>query len=210
MKFRFLTITIFITSLFFTSCQKEEDILDNETITTADLLTPIGLSSDQDFIKMIEMSIQFRNKFINAVEPNLRDVKVNITSQSTIAEISNTLKLDDSVVIIYETRMNQKLNILKNRYPELEDMSEKEITNLFQDSAMSIYNYPTPQGRSCDSDFEDAIGVIHSDFDNGLTVCLGIALFTGGGGLAPCAAVVTGVAILETAVAIDQHTLCNQ
>lgn len=98
---------------------------------------------------------------------------------------------------------------LKVKYPDINKLSEKEIELLFtQSQKIDISNNSYRLEDDCDKKFNQQMTEIHNNYDNAISMCNTATLWTGG--LAsPCYVYAVTNAVFQSAVAIDNHTICK-
>ncbi|MGJ8594228.1 MAG: hypothetical protein ACSHXF_16885 [Aquaticitalea sp.] len=124
--------------------------------------------------------------------------------------INTLLNLPSSISNNYDLSVKQLTSSLKAKFPKLSKMSQTDISDTFTDAYFIVVGTTTMSRNGCDEQFQADMHNIHVTYDSSLIVCAAVGLFTGGAGVLPCAAVATGVAVIQTAVAIDAHTNCMQ
>jgi hypothetical protein len=171
------------------------------------------LAVNSDFIELVTKTHAFTQTYLDTSEivlknEELRD-SVHNMQLDDFEKINALLNLQSRLSSDYALNVEQITANLKVEFPILSKMSEIDISDTFTDAYLIVVGVTSMSRNSCDEQFQDDMQTIHVGYDSSLMVCAAVGLFTGGGGLLPCAAVATGVAVIQTAIAIDAHTTCN-
>lgn len=198
-------LTILIFTYF--SCSNEE-LQNNDNLTNEELISQ--LKRDIDLINIVSKTTDFSNLLID----NLKSNGVNKKYES-INESNLTVALSEIEIIDYYNKyledIAQHVNNIKNKYSQLNKLSEEDLNLIINDLLVLKRNLPDNAYKSndCDAQFQDAMTQIHATYDSTMVYC-GIAAIVGGPvGGAICAGAATVVAIAQTAAAIDAHTICT-
>lgn len=171
------------------------------------------MAVEPDFINLVTRTHDFTQTYLDSSETTLEDEQLRENVYNMELEdfetINILLNMQSSIAEDYVLSVKQLTNTLKTNYPQLSKMSKIDISDTFTDAYFIVVGTTIMSRNSCDEQFQDDMHVIHVGYDSSLIVCAAVGLFTGGGGLLPCAAIATGVAVFQTAVAIDAHTNCN-
>lgn len=197
-----------------TSCQDE-----NESLRT-----------DAKLIQSLRVDVEFQDFFSEArtvqfliakklIQLNSNEDLNNIRNSANLYEASNYLGLSNDFLFKLNNKSKNILNIIKNRYPEFNTKTKKELNSIV-DASIPSANHADDlvlstlrSGRvmdGCDDQFKADFNRIHNSFDTGVKVCLVVALSTMGEGLIPCNAANVYRTLTELAEAVDDHTTCKQ
>lgn len=203
-KFARLSILTILILTFF-SCSNEE-LKNNDNLASEELVLELG--NDIDLINIVSKSTDFSKSLIEKMRSNY--VSNKSINESNFKEVLSEIGIKQSYNEYIED-VTQHINNIKNKYSELNTLSEEDLNIIINDLLVEQRNliFTTYKSNDCDVQFQNTISEIHSTYDSSLVLCGVAAIFGGPAGGALCAGAATVIAIAQTAAAIDAHTVCT-
>ena len=170
------------------------------------------LVNDSDFIEFNSIKFEMLNTVIDAkMNHGLKFDKGDDEHLSWV-EINSQFKSLNGDASLEE--MSEKLALIKQRYPELQNFSEYDLDEIFNEASIIIRSKEPlyfSNRTDCDEQFQETMSGIHRRYDRSIAICGVAAILTvNPGTFVVCGAIATGIAIYDTAGAIDAHTACMQ